>query len=176
MFSSSLSSLSSLSDEDVAAPRRRRRHQVQILNCFDRYDDEDFRKRFRLRKETVLHLVALFGERLETTTTATRRRAVKPVDQILIALRYFATGTYQRVIGDVFNVDQSTVHRIVHRVAQEIARLKPSYINMPSPQFDSYHISFIHSYPINEYGYPKINNSYIYNLFNHFSLHIQKHS
>ena len=38
-----------------------------------------------------------------------------------IALRYFATGTFQRQIGDSEGASQSSLHRIVHTVASALA-------------------------------------------------------
>lgn len=123
----SVSSLSSLSDEEVVSTGRRNEEK---LDAFAKYDDVQFKIRFRLDKQTVLHLCSLFGENIQPLTR--RNRAIQAVDQLLIALRFFATGSYQRVIGDIFHVEQSTVHRIVHRVATEIAKLKGTYIKMPT--------------------------------------------
>lgn len=41
---------------------------------------------------------------------------------------------YQRVIGDIFQVEQPTVHRIVHKVTAKIASMKPLYTNMPTAE------------------------------------------
>ena len=47
--------------------------------------------------------------------------------QLLIALRFYATGCFQLVDGDLFGVHKSTVCRIVRRVSKAIARLKGQY-------------------------------------------------
>lgn len=57
---------------------------------------------------------------------------VSPLNQLLITLRYYATGTFQLVVGDTFNVHKSTVCRIVHRVTAAIARLRPKYVRFPA--------------------------------------------
>ncbi|XP_041981468.1 putative nuclease HARBI1 [Aricia agestis] len=126
----SLSSLSSLSDHEGPTVSRRRNNQM--LNAFEKYNDAEFRARFRLSKETVLYLESVFGNSIKPPTR--RSRAIQPMDQILITLRFYATGSYQRVIGDIFNIEQPTVHRIVHRVTAKIASMKSQYINMPTRQ------------------------------------------
>ena len=57
-----------------------------------------------------------------------RNFAVPPLQQLLIALRFYATGCFQLVDGDLFGVHKSTVCRIVRRVSKAIARLKGQYI------------------------------------------------
>jgi len=41
------------------------------------------------------------------------------MDQLLIALRYYASGTFQIVVGDGFGVDKATVCRTVHHVTSD---------------------------------------------------------
>ena len=53
------------------------------------------------------------------------------MDQLLLILRFYATGAFQQVLGDTINVHKSTVSRIVHRVTTNIASLARRYINMP---------------------------------------------
>lgn len=122
---SSVSSLSSFSDEEGPTSRV----NEEKLNAMEKYNETEFKRRFRLSKDTVLYLESVFGQNVQPLTK--RNRAIQPVDQILIALRYYATGSYQRVIGDIFHVEQPTVHRIVHRITAEIAKLSPLYISMP---------------------------------------------
>ena len=57
--------------------------------------------RFRLRKESSGHvsdLVKLLDKDLQHQTR--RGLSLTPMQQVLIALRFYATGTFQRVIGD----------------------------------------------------------------------------
>lgn len=54
------------------------------------------------------------------------------MNQLLMTLRFYATGTFQLVIGDTFNVHKSTVCRIVHRVTAAIARLRAKYVRFPA--------------------------------------------
>jgi hypothetical protein len=54
------------------------------------------------------------------------------MNQLLVTLRFYATGTFQLVVGDTFGVDKSTICRTVHRVTRVIAGLSPKYIRFPS--------------------------------------------
>ena len=63
------------------------------LNPFEQYDDEDFRMRFRRRKDLVIDLV-----KHQTRT------GLPLTPMVLIALRFYGTGTLQRVNADLFGV------------------------------------------------------------------------
>ena len=54
------------------------------------------------------------------------------MNQLLITLRFYATGTFQLVLADLIHIDKSTVCRIVHKVTAAIARLCPKYVNFPT--------------------------------------------
>lgn len=54
------------------------------------------------------------------------------MDQLLIGLRFYATGSFQLVVGDVFNVSKSTVCLTVHRVTSAIASLREKYVVFPT--------------------------------------------
>ena len=51
--------------------------------------------------------------------------------QILVTLRFYATGSFLRVDGDLFGLHISTVSRIVTRVTDVIASLRPQFVNFP---------------------------------------------
>lgn len=50
---------------------------------------------------------------------------------IVNCYRFYATGIFQSVCGDLFHVNQSTVSRIVQRVTEVLAGLAPEVIKMP---------------------------------------------
>ncbi|CAI6357630.1 unnamed protein product [Macrosiphum euphorbiae] len=134
----SLTSASSSSDEsddnnmlfdiliNLPSPRRFRVRS----NPLEDYDDFDFKIRFRLSKETFMILLHMIGENIEHKTL--RNFSLSAEVQILIALRYYATGTFQAVLGDHIHVHKATVCRIVKRVSLQIAQLRPQYIQFPN--------------------------------------------
>ncbi|KAK0147965.1 putative nuclease HARBI1 [Merluccius polli] len=112
----------------VQAARIISRRYRLLRDPFRRYNAEQFRCRYRLSKRAVRRLIALLADQL-----GSRGRGNMPVPvahKVLLALRYFATGTFLRCCGDMINVHESTVCRVVHRVACAIAALHPNYIAM----------------------------------------------
>ena len=145
-----MSSLSELSSDDELPPvLRRNRTFCNRLDPFEQYSDIDFKKRFRLDKESVTALTALIGENISPLTS--RNKSIDARLQILVTLRFLATGTFQNVIGDSVQIHKSTVCRIVKRVCHHIALLKPNYINMPRTQQERQRSQFefymMHGFP-----------------------------
>ena len=99
---------------------RRVRHLRDRFNPLEEYDDEAFRLRFRLRKDSVSDLVKILAKDLEHQTR--RGLLPTPMQQVLIALRFYATGTFQRVIGDLFGVSVFAACRVIHKVSRAIAK------------------------------------------------------
>ncbi|XP_060882080.1 putative nuclease HARBI1 [Metopolophium dirhodum] len=137
MYLSSSSSSSSNSDEEhevfeVLINLPRPRLYRDRFNPLEHYDDLDFKNRFRLTKNTFMILLNVIGKDIKHDTN--RSYAIKPEVQLLIALRFYATGAFQTVIGDHIQVHKSSVCRIIKRVSKCIACLRPLFINMPKTQ------------------------------------------
>ncbi|GFW30593.1 putative nuclease HARBI1 [Trichonephila clavipes] len=98
-------------------------------NLFEELDDYEFQRRFRLTKQSVAELTLLIEEKLESKTPC--NNALKPVEQVLIALRFYAVACMQLAIADLFDVSQPTVCRVAHRVSEAIASLLPDFIHLP---------------------------------------------
>ncbi|CAG9129807.1 unnamed protein product [Plutella xylostella] len=114
----SLTSLSSLSDaeEDNNNPNRVRRIPDRE-DIFSKYDGEEFRVRYRVSKEVAIQI----SDMLDLEPLTHRNKAVDGITQLLICLRFFATGAFQQVMGDIVNVHKSTVCRVVQRVSKKFA-------------------------------------------------------
>lgn len=61
-----------------------------------------------------------------------RNRSVAPINQLLVFLRFCATGTHLSCIGDFGGVHLSTVSRIIVRVGRALAGLYNRFIKMPT--------------------------------------------
>ncbi|GFW13312.1 putative nuclease HARBI1 [Trichonephila clavipes] len=92
-------------------------------------DDYEFQRRFQLTKQSVAELTLLIEEKLESKTPC--NNALNPVEQVLIALQFYAVSCMQLAIADLFDVSQTTVCRVVHRVSEAIASLLPDFIHLP---------------------------------------------
>ena len=49
------------------------------------------------------------------------------MQQVLIALRFYATGTFQRVIGDLFGASVFAACTVIHKVSRAIAKQKGQF-------------------------------------------------
>jgi len=60
-----------------------------------------------------------------------RSHAVSAENKLFVALRFYATGSFQNLLGDSCGVSQQTTSRIVKEVSNAIAMLKDEFIFMP---------------------------------------------
>ncbi|KAK5648390.1 hypothetical protein RI129_003282 [Pyrocoelia pectoralis] len=88
-----------------------------------------FFQHFRLTKETVLALLPALEPRLEYVHDL--NNSVSPINQLLLCLRYYATGCHQLSLAYFGGMHKSTVNRIVKRVTEAICHLRQDYINFP---------------------------------------------
>merc|ERR1711970_724166 len=97
-------------ENEIVFPRRLIRDRI---NPLDFMNDRKIVKRYKLSRPMIYELCDDLDDDLNHYTT--RNAALPVVLQILVALRYFATGSFQTMIGDVHGVEQSTVSRVVER-------------------------------------------------------------
>ena len=98
-------------------------------NPLEYLTDEQFRSRYRLRKASYRHLLALLHDELEHISQ--RGRPVPPHMQLLCALRFYASGTFQEVCGDLQNISQPSRSRIVYKVSRVLAAQRAQFIRFP---------------------------------------------
>ncbi|GFW10340.1 nuclease HARBI1 [Trichonephila clavipes] len=108
---------------------RKVRKLVERSNLFEELYDYEFQRRFQLTKESVAELTLLIEDKLESKTPC--NNAQNPVEQVLIALRFYAVAYMQLAFADMFNVSQPTVCRVVHQVSEAIASLLPDFLHLP---------------------------------------------
>ena len=102
-------------------------HRDQLKFYGSDENEEQFRIRYRFRKNTVCLLTELLYD--DIAPKAKTNNAFSAEQKMCIALRYFATGTFQRQIGDSEGASQSSLHRIVHQVAEAMASHADTVIN-----------------------------------------------
>ena len=59
------------------------------------------------------------------------------MQQVLIALRLYATETIQRVIGDLFGVSVFDACIVIHKVSRAIAKQKEQLLSIPEKLTDT---------------------------------------
>ena len=79
------------------------------------YSDEELRRRYRFGRQTIRYITRLVQDEIRSATN--RTHPVSATKQVLITLRYLASGSFQQVTGDtIAGLDKSTVSRIIRRV------------------------------------------------------------
>ncbi|KAK3920195.1 Putative nuclease [Frankliniella fusca] len=121
------------SDSEDDAPARRPRLIKERMLHFDDLDDVAFMKRFRLSKEGALYVLEKIAIKLEFRSFE-KNQSVAPVNQLLLCLRFYATGCTQLSAGDFCGVSESTANRIVLRVSDALASLYKEHISFPDDE------------------------------------------
>ncbi|XP_046863344.1 putative nuclease HARBI1 [Xenia sp. Carnegie-2017] len=94
------------------------------------FSDNDLRKRYRFGRESLQHISRLIANDVRPTTN--RNKALLTEEQLVIALRFFGSGSFLQVIGDTHGYDKATVSRVVRKVVLALASKHADYINFPS--------------------------------------------
>ena len=122
------------------AVRRRLRRQRQRNNAIPRrildrsnplegLSEEDIFDRYRFFPVTIFFIVDLLKDNLMFNTR--RNNPLTPLFQVLVALRFFATGSFYITIGDTLNISKSAVGRTVRRVSYLLCQLANDFIQIP---------------------------------------------
>ena len=111
---------------------RKRRHFRHIGFTIDGCTDGELRARYRFGKDSILYITNLLAETLRRKTN--RNHPLSPLQQVLIALRFYASGSFLQVVGDTVGVDKSTVSRVVTNVSLALAAKQQDYIKWPKEQ------------------------------------------
>ena len=83
----------------------RRFHQHKIF--LDDFSDEELRSKYRFGRDSIEFLTEILEDDLERLTK--KNHALSPTLQILVALRFFASGSFLQVIGDTVGLPKSSV-------------------------------------------------------------------
>jgi len=109
---------------------RRERLLRDYANSLDYLHDDDIIRRYRLSRPMILNLCRMFENDLQRPTMRSRAFAVSL--QIMMALRFYATGSFQLVNADVHNVSRSSVSRFIRDVTSCLVSVCQQYIAMPT--------------------------------------------
>ena len=116
-------------DLSVISKKKRKINDYSTIDVISKYSDEEFRERFRMNKNTFNDLLDEIRGSLDKENN--RGRPIPPEIQLMVTLRYFATGTFQQVDGDLIGMAQTTVSDVISRTAEAIAKMRPRYIAFP---------------------------------------------
>ena len=103
--------------------------------------------RYRFRRANIMNLIDMVSDNV---SIADRKGSLPatPTLQVLIALRFFACGCFQLVVGDLFGVSKATISRTIYRVSAAFARLVPRHVRFhPQRETDAMKVVF-HAVPV----------------------------
>ncbi|XP_018367579.1 PREDICTED: putative nuclease HARBI1, partial [Trachymyrmex cornetzi] len=114
---------------NVERNERRPRIIRPRINYMEIFDEIDFRKRFRISKNNFMTVLERIED--EIRHKSDRNNPIPPVIQLLVAIRFYATGSYLITVADFCGISESSAQRIVHRVSPIIAALNNEFIKLP---------------------------------------------
>ena len=123
----------------VALHRRRALRWERLFrdraNPLELYSERECVDRYRFQPAAILALVVmLVNARLGKLTY--RSNSLPPLLEVTIALRFYACGAFQQVVGDTLRVSKSTVCRVVGRVTKLLARHRRQFVVFPTTEDD----------------------------------------
>ena len=126
----------------MAAMQRRRRRRMMRKNLItkrlvDRENpleymtSEELFLRFRFRADTILFIVSLVFDKLHRNCR--RSNPLPPLTQVLVTLRFVATGSFYSLIADSYNgISTTSVFRSVQAVCSCLTDYFHHYVRMPT--------------------------------------------
>ncbi|WAR03917.1 HARB1-like protein [Mya arenaria] len=113
----------------------RRRHNIPMvfrdrMNPLDVMNDHEIIKKYRLDRDAILEICAQTQQHLVRPTS--RSQSLPVCLQVLVALRYYATGSFQSVLADGHGISIRSVSRSIHAVSKALTRQVPRQIKFPT--------------------------------------------
>ncbi|CAC5423162.1 HARBI1 [Mytilus coruscus] len=136
---------------NVFALRKQRvyRDRIELATLSDR----QIRSRFRFKRESIQFISDLLRNDLSHTTR--RSQPISVEMQVMLALRFYASGSFLEVIGDTMGVDKATACRAVNDVTNALLSKKDQFIKWPARQEERIEISRVSSVEVYfQDGYP----------------------
>lgn len=101
----------------------------QRVDIFELFDDGKIYETFRFEKATIRYIATLIDNKIGRRTA--RKNSFSTVEQVLVALQFYATGTFQTVVGNVLHVSQPSASRIIHDVSLALCEISGDFIHYP---------------------------------------------
>ncbi|KAH7959705.1 hypothetical protein HPB49_013130 [Dermacentor silvarum] len=120
-------------DRMFRIPAKRPKIVGFIEDVVRQYSDDEFRRHFRLARPVAEKLIAEFSASSMCPSSTHGGVPVKSAEtHILSFIWYAANKTCMRNVASRFDLSESSVHRILHRVADFLLTLGPSLIKFPA--------------------------------------------
>ncbi len=113
-------------------PHRGLRRERRFKDHLDplHHSSEDLLRHYRFPRHEILELCEELERFIGRPTQ--RSHAIPVHTQVLMSLRFYASGTFQNVIGDVAGVTQGTVSKVIGQVTDVLHEKAKREIKMPT--------------------------------------------
>ncbi|XP_046460295.1 putative nuclease HARBI1 [Daphnia pulex] len=133
------SSESSNEEEDEAYAKQVRTYRRSKLipfyntrkDIFTYFEEEKLIKTFRFDRASIEIILSLIVHLLPKRKTKAKRN-LEPIDMLLVTLQFYATGTFQSVVGNVLRYSQSSVCRSISIISLALAMISKKKIAFPA--------------------------------------------
>ena len=98
-------------------------------NPLETLEEDEVFERFRFHPQTIMYLIGLLPNLAHPTK---RNNPLPPLIQVLVCLRYLATGAIHLLIGDSLNISRSAAGHCIPGIALHIAGLAQRFIVFPN--------------------------------------------
>ena len=114
-----------------AGRRALRRERVfrDRIKPLDIYDDFELIDKYRFDRQSIMMICDMLQDDLESSTF--RNRDLTPNMKVLMALRFYASGSFQGVIADTFGLSQPSVSRAISDISTALIKRAGNYITFP---------------------------------------------
>ena len=96
----------------------------------DELSDEEMFQTTRFTRPAVKELLQLIGDDIERPTH--RHHAVSAESQLLAALQFYASGSFQWMVGRSCSMSQPSVSNAIEAVTNSLIKLAPTFIHFPT--------------------------------------------
>lgn len=107
----------------------RQRVYVEYAQPLEQYTTDELYARFHFGNANIKYIADLVRPKLQRRTGRSHSLSVE--EQVLISLRFYASGTFYQVVGDNIGVDKSTVSDVVKAVSIALAGLVNQFVSLP---------------------------------------------
>ncbi|XP_071802814.1 putative nuclease HARBI1 [Asterias amurensis] len=118
-----------LADHEARRALRRERLFRPRRNPLNSLTDDEVTRRYRFTRIGITQLLERVGRQIQHRTQC--NNAIPPLLQLLTTLRFYGTGAFYMVEGDLHNVSAASVCRIIHKVSRAISTLTNEVITFP---------------------------------------------
>lgn len=109
-----------------------RGHRTLDRFKLDDVTDEHLMSMYGFPRQFIYYLVELLGTSLSRPTQ--RSRAISPETQILAALGFYTSGSFQTRLGDAVGISQASMSRCVANVTEALVERASQFIRFPADE------------------------------------------